>query len=281
MSGARPDLTLIVVGSSSLAVSETLESLMAQAADAVDVVRCCAPELRHVLDGVSTEWSSILPQGTQLDPNWLHHASELMTRPGLGAFGGRTLEMRGAQTLAAWFDAPARITSIGIFGECHSLLEALPSAPMTTTSMFLRWDNMVCRTEILREALDVPDDIVVARHATRPCAIAVGRRLEVLFVSNMRCTRQLHYGSRSLSDPPGLTEWCRRANQEVFELAGLPGSTLAMRAVTASILVGTRHLPGLLLGAAYIWWPQRRRRWRAVMRGKLSGMVRVIQSRAK
>jgi hypothetical protein len=270
MSAAPDDLALVVVGSDRRAIFETLESIMWQTQPLPRVVRCTAPNLKRALDSIGTAWVSVLPQGTQLDPNWLAVVRELALDPECGAFGGRTLEMRGPQTSASWFEVPAPITAVDALGRYRSLLEDIPDHPTSEPCLFLRWDNMVCRTAIIRDALEIADDVTIARHAVRACSLAAHRGLGVLYDSRLRSTRAVESAETS------LLELHRNAGQEVFELASLPSWFRAARATATAILVGDRIAPGLLLGFAYVWWPKRRARWRFAVGGKLQGLGRVI-----
>lgn len=277
MTAAQPALTLVVVGFDRLAVSETFESLMWQSEPLPKVTHTSAQGLKQALDEVATEWISVLPEGVQLSPRWLSFVNEFLARSDVGAVGGRTLELRGCQTEAAWFEAQAKVTSVDILGRCHSQLEDLPSCRVSASALFLRWDNMVCRTEFVREALEIEDDVVAALHAVRPCAIAIRGGLEVVYDSEIRCSRRVPPGDEPSSSQARPDTRRRMANQEIFELAGLPRRSVALWAVVSSTLVGTRRSPGLLLGVAYAWWPERRRRWQAFMSGKMSGLRRVIR----
>jgi hypothetical protein len=281
VSTAEPDLTIMVVGSDGALIFESLESLLWQSVSCARVVVTTSSGLRRALDSVQTEWASILPQGAQLDPQWLFRVGELLGKVDLGAVGGRTLVIWGARTYSCWFDAPASATSMDVFGRVRSLLEDLPSRPMSSPAFFLRWDNMVCRTVVVRESLDVEDDVTRALHATRPCALAIRRGLEVVYDSEMRCARHMRRGADPMSPQPQPEEWRRMASQQIFELANLPLGALAARAALFSALVGTRQSPGLLLGVMYAWWPRRRQRWWAFTRGKLSGLLRVLKCLAR
>jgi len=270
-----PDLTILVVGSDRAAVSATLESVMWQTEAVASVAQCSPSGLKDALADVQTEWLCILPQGSQVDPLWVSRAKELLLREGIGAVGGHTLEMRGARTLGGWFDSPSAVTFVDWLGRCHSRLEDVPSKPMSGSALFLRWDNMACRTEIVREALSRSDDVIVARHATAPCAIAIRQGLQVQYNSELRCARQVQDGADSMLAEPAAEVWYRIAAEEAFELANLPRRSLAARAVISSVLLGTRQSPGLFLGFAYAWWPLRRQRWWAFFRGKCAGILRA------
>ena len=104
-----------------------------------------------------------------------------------------------------------------------------------------------------------------------------GPALGMVFDSELRALRPISGfpGAAMLGQPlPGA--WYRIAFQEVLELANLPYRVLATRAVVYSVIFGTRQSPGLLLGIAYAWWPQRRQRWWAFVRGKCGGALHAV-----
>lgn len=274
------DLTFVVVGADEHAVSETCASITRQQVLAPAVVCTTAEGLKGAVTGIRTEWVSILPQGAQLSPDWLDCLGRTAPCNRLGAVGGRTLELCGAQTNAVWFDAPSAIVSVDALGRCHSRLTDVPSRPMSAASLFLRWDNMICRTEFVQEALGTEDDVSKAVHAVVPCALAIRRGLDVTYDSQLRCARQLGEDVGRMASR-GDVEWRRIASQQVFELAQLPSRFMALRVVVSSVIIGTRQLPGLPLGVAYVWSRPRRRRWWACVRGKVSGLLRVTRVGSK
>ena len=271
MTGTARDLTFVIVGEDERACAATLESLDWQTLAPAPPLTATPSDFRRVLGEVESEWVSILPEGVQLGPDWLARALDLLGAPGVGAVGGCTLELHGAQTSAVWFEAPTRVTSVDFWGRCRSRLGDLPHEPLHSSALFLRWDNMACRTALLRKVLRASDDPTRARHATVACAEVIRHGLEVVYDSGLRAARAMGVAGLTREDS-GLD-----TSQEIVELAGLSGWCRSKRAVASSILVGTRRSPGLLMGVAYAWWPKRRDRWRAFVGGKLLGLRRVMR----
>jgi hypothetical protein len=140
-------------------------------------------------------------------------------------------------------------------------------------TLFVSWDNMVCRTAILREAVAVDPDALAGEYATLPCALARKLRLDVLFDSELRSVRSCAplrpETERAESGPDA---WRLEGRREMLRRVSTLRGPRLVASVLRDLVIGTRHSPGIALGVAFAWWPTRRARWLANVAGKWEGL---------
>jgi len=142
-------------------------------------------------------------------------------------------------------------------------------------ALFLSWDNVMCRRDLLLDALSIEPRLLWSEYATFPCHLARRRGMDVLYDSELRSYRSFDRPGVPL-EPLDPNAWHHVAKRRILELGSVRTGPVAFAALASSLAIGSRSSPGLLFGLVYVWWPARRRRWAAVMSGKVAGVRALL-----
>ena len=267
------DLTVVVVGDETSQRRRSMDALAAQSDAPSSVLQTTWGDLEKGMASVSSEWVAILPDGAEPSPDWISLLDSHLSNPEAGCVGGRVLEFDDAAMSARWFCDEPRPAWIDWLGRIHSRLCDIPETRLVTSTAFLRLEGVAMRTE------DVSLSILTGlerwtRFEMSACFRAQGLGRAVVFDSALVVCAISDVGHR-LPAPGDLGAWEAYGRCEVELLRHYPRQLLAAWLTARSLLVGSRVSPGIALWPLYATAPSRNLRWRAVVRGKLRGLVGV------
>lgn len=263
------ELALVVVADDAAQVRRSLIALTDQSVQPEHVVVCSWDGLDSTVQALETEWLALVPDGAEPSPEWVEVLTTNLGLESVGCIGGRVLRLSGASTLTEWFDEDAPVAWYDGIGEEHSHLADVPNTVLRCSASFLRYDNMAARIRVARALLQAGVPLGRSVNESSACLVAARMGLDVVYDSRLVVCRIL---PPSMEDRiGGFADWRAASRSGMWALRHLPGAGSSAR-VLHRILIGTRRMPGMLLGPAFWPKPARRHRWLQVVRGSIDGL---------